>query len=251
MPTLATIRPSRGWGTRLVAIRSVEALETGDEFFGERFAGFGPEEAAGNAAVFFDGEGEGEELFDVLLDAFLRVLVERFVFCAFEGPGRVEAEVDADVAVLFVGAEVEVGAEADDADAGGLEAPGGVEACGAGLGDPEAPAHFEFIGGVVVELLGGFGDGGFGEGGVGLGGFAAFVVDVNTLIYRGLGPIDGVGGGGGDAGELGVGAGLAGDGDELPEDADEGAGQGLEPEVGEPETQIKLVSHEVIVLCAT
>ena len=56
----------------------VEALEAGDEFFGEGFAGLGPEEAAGDAAVLFDGEGEGEELFDVLLNAFLRVFVEGF-----------------------------------------------------------------------------------------------------------------------------------------------------------------------------
>jgi hypothetical protein len=32
----------------------VEALQAGDEFFGEGFAGFGPEEAAGDAAVLFD-----------------------------------------------------------------------------------------------------------------------------------------------------------------------------------------------------
>lgn len=49
----------------------VQALEAGNEFFGEGFAGLGPEEAAGDAAVFFDGEGEGEEHFDVLLDALL------------------------------------------------------------------------------------------------------------------------------------------------------------------------------------
>lgn len=46
----------------------VEALEAGDEFLSEGFAGFGPEEAGGDAAVFFDGEGEGEEELDVFLD---------------------------------------------------------------------------------------------------------------------------------------------------------------------------------------
>ncbi len=80
--------------------------------------------------MLFDGEGEGEKFFDVLLNALCGVGVEGFVFSAFKSPGRVEAEVDADVAVLFVGAEIEVGAEADDADAGGLEPPAGVEAGG-------------------------------------------------------------------------------------------------------------------------
>ncbi len=116
------------------------------------------------------------------------------------------------------------------------------------FGDPEAPAHLELVGGVVVELLGGFGDGGFGEAGVGVGGFGAVVVDVNTLVDGGFGPVDGIRGGGGDAGELGMGAGLAGDDDELAQDADEGVGQGLEPEVRKPEAQIKLVGHEGIVL---
>jgi hypothetical protein len=59
----------------LKARASVEALEAGNEFFGERFAGLGPEEAAGDAAVLFYGEGEGEELFNVLLNAFGGVLV--------------------------------------------------------------------------------------------------------------------------------------------------------------------------------
>jgi hypothetical protein len=62
------------------------------------------------------------------------------------------------VAVLFVGAEVEVGAEANDANAGGLEAPDGVEAGGGGFRNPETPARFELVGSVVVELLGGLGE---------------------------------------------------------------------------------------------
>src|ERR1700744_5856633 len=228
-----------------LVLASVEALEAGDEFFGEGFAGLGPEEAAGDAAVLFDGEGEGEELLDVLLDALGGFGVERFFFSTFEGPGSVEAEVDADVAVLLVGAEVEVGAEADDADADGLEAPGGIEAGRGRFGDPEAPTHFELVGGVVVELLGGFGDGVFGEGGVGFGGFAAFVVDVDALVDGGFRPVDGIGGGSGDAGELGLSAAFAGDGDELTEHADECVGEGLEPEVREPETEVELVGHEV------
>ena len=228
-----------------LVLASVEALEAGDEFFGEGFAGLGPEEAAGDGAVLFDGEGEGEEFFDVLLNAPGGLFVEGLVLCAFEGPGCVEAEVDADVAVLFVAAEVEVGAEADDADADGLEAPGGVEAGGGGFRDPEAPAHFELVGGVVVELLGGFGDCVFGEGGVGLGGVAAFVVDVDALVDGGFCPVDGIGAGSGDAGELGLSAAFTGDGDELTEHADERVGQGLETEVREPEAEVELVGHEV------
>ena len=128
---------------RVASLISVEALEAGDEFFGEGFAGLGPEEAAGDAAVLFDGEGEGEELFDILLHAFGGVFVEGFLLLnRFEGlgvsdrgPGSVEAEVDADVAVLLVAAEVEVGAEADDADARGsrrqrVSRPAGPESSG-------------------------------------------------------------------------------------------------------------------------
>src|ERR1700744_814873 len=120
-----------------LVLASVEALEAGDKFFGEGFAGLGPEQAAGDAAVLFDGEREGEELFDVLLDAAGGFGLERVaggsslraLACnGLEGPGRVEAEVDADLAVLLVAAEVEVGTKADDADARGLEAPLSVEA---------------------------------------------------------------------------------------------------------------------------
>ncbi len=73
--------------------------------------------------MFFDGEGEGEEHFYVLLDALdglfvvaelgvgfvvdagigVAVGVEAVVFEGVEDPGGVEAEVYADVAVLFVG----------------------------------------------------------------------------------------------------------------------------------------------------
>ena len=115
-------------------LRLVDALEAVDEFLGEGFAGFGPEEAAADAAVFFDGEGEGEEHFDVLLNVFGGGFVELFVFEGFGEPGGVEAEVDADVAVLFEAGVVELGAEAEDADGGGLELPEGVEADGLGFG---------------------------------------------------------------------------------------------------------------------
>jgi hypothetical protein len=73
----------------------VDALEAGDEFFGEGFAGLGPEQARGDAAVLLDEQGEGEELFDVLLDVELGLLVEGLVVLRqIEDPGRIEAEVD-------------------------------------------------------------------------------------------------------------------------------------------------------------
>ena len=104
--------------------------------------------------------------------------VEAVVFEGVEYPGGVEAEVDANVAVLLVGGVVEVGTEADDADGAGLEAPEGVElGVGAGgggdVGGPEVPAHLELVGHVVVELLGGFGDGVFDDGVFGVGVSAA------------------------------------------------------------------------------
>ena len=168
----------------------VEALEAGDEFFCERFAGFGPEEAAGDVAVFLDGEGEGEEHFDVLLDALDGLLVVAELGVSFvvagvgvavvfeaivfedgwiervKDPGGVEAEVDADVAVLFEAGVVEAGAEAEDADGAGFVAPEGVElgvggGGGGDVGGPEVPLHLELDGHVVVEVLGGFGDGVF------------------------------------------------------------------------------------------
>ena len=108
-------------------VRLIDALETVDEFLGEGFAGFGPEEAAADAAVFFDGEGKGEEHLDVLLDVLGGVCVEVLVVEGFGKPGSVEAEVDADVAVLFEGGFVELGPEANDADGGGLPLPEGVK----------------------------------------------------------------------------------------------------------------------------
>src|SRR5712691_10140498 len=90
----------------------VDALETLDELLDERFAGFGPEEAAADAAVFFDGESEGQKHLYILLNVFGGIFVELFVFEGFGEPGGVEAEVDADMAVLFEGGVVELGAEA-------------------------------------------------------------------------------------------------------------------------------------------
>lgn len=122
-----------------------------------------------------------------MLDALLGELVE--VIAAegvvqgeiFEGPVGVEAEVDADVAVLVEAGVVERGAEADDTYGGGAELPEGIEsgvvrvggvAGGDGgvaeLGGPEVPTHFELVGHIVVELLGGFGDGAFDDGGGGV-----------------------------------------------------------------------------------
>ena len=105
----------------------VNALETVDELLGEGFAGFGPEETAADAAVFFDGEGKSQELLYVLLNVLGGVFVELFVVEGFGEPGGVEAEIDADVAVLLEAGVVELGAEAEDADGGGAELPEGIE----------------------------------------------------------------------------------------------------------------------------
>jgi hypothetical protein len=51
-------------------------------------------------------------------------LVEGLVFEGFEDPGGVEAEVDQQVAVLLVAGDIEVGAEAEDVDGVGAQAPG-------------------------------------------------------------------------------------------------------------------------------
>ena len=83
--------------------------------------------------VLFNQKGEGEELFDVLLDVDLGGLVEGFVFEGLQrgigarrigDPGGVDAEVDQEVAVLLVTGDVEAGAEAEDADGVGAQPPG-------------------------------------------------------------------------------------------------------------------------------
>lgn len=260
--------------------RSVDALEAGDELFGEGFTGLSPEEAAADAAVLFDEEGEGEELFDVLLDVDLSGLVEGSVV-GREGqrdrelrigdPGGVDAEVDEDLAVLLEAGAVEFGAEAEDSDSVRAHVPGvlrldeGWQVCvwvvpvgvsGGGdaeavvgvlavLGNPELPTHLELVCHVVVELLGGLGDGGVDEcvGGVvrevdwgeGIEVRGVFDGAVDALVCWGLGEVDGIYGGSGDA--------LFADQGELAEDTCEGGGKGLQPEVGVPEAEIEAVCH--------
>jgi hypothetical protein len=230
-------------------------LEAVDELLGEGFAGLCPEEAAADAAVFLDREGEGEKHFDVLLDVFGGGFVELFVFEGLGEPRRVEAEVDADVAVLVEAGVVEGWAEAEDADGGGLKLPDRIEtgefgvdvgvgiATGTGvagikLGGPEVPAHLELVGGVVVELFGGLGDGVFDDGGGGVAAFfGAIIGDVDSLVGGGFGEADGIGGGCGDP--L-----FATDEGELAHDRDESRGEGVEAEVGKPEAKVELIGHE-------
>ncbi len=91
-----------------------------------------------------------------------------------------------------------------------------------------------------MELLGGLGDGVFDDGVFGVAGLGgALVVDEDALIGGGLGKADGVDGGDGDA--LVV---LAADEGELAHDGDERGRQGLEAEVGEPETEVELIGHK-------
>ena len=58
-----------------------------------------------------------------MLDVPGGCFVEIFVFDSLGEPGGVEAEVDANVTVLFEAGVVELRAEADDADGGGLRLP--------------------------------------------------------------------------------------------------------------------------------
>jgi hypothetical protein len=230
-------------------------LEAVDELLSEGFAGFCPEKTAADVAVFFDRQGEGEEHLYVLLDVLGGFGVEVFVVEGFGEPGGVEAEVDADVAVLLVAGVVEAGPEAEDADGGGLELPESVEAAelvlglGVGghvetvvevvveLGDPELPAHLELVGHVVVKLLGGFGYGGLDDGGGGvLVFFGARVVDVDALVGGGFVEADGIDGGCGDP--L-----VSADEGELAQDRDQGVGEGVEAEVWKPETEVELIGH--------
>jgi len=114
-----TIRPSK-YNLRVKSVRCsdaavdlrwlVDALEAVDELLGEGFAGFGPEETAADAAVLFDREGERQEHLDVLLNVLRGGFVELLIFEGLGKPGCVEAEVDADVAVLFEAGVVELGA---------------------------------------------------------------------------------------------------------------------------------------------
>ncbi len=89
-----------------------------------------------------------------------------------------------------------------------------------------------------MEVLGGFGYGVFDDGVGGV--FGAVVVDVEALVGGGLGEVDGVDGGGGDAFGVGVcgGFGIYADAGELAEHGGERRGEGLEAEVGEPEAEV-------------
>ncbi len=111
------------------------------------------------------------------------------------------------------------------------------------VGRPEVPAHLELVGCVVVELLGGFGDGVFDDGVGGV--FGAVVVDVDALVGGGFVEADGIGGGGEDALATGWVLGAAGGADEgeLAHDGDERGRQSFETEVGEPETEVELICH--------
>lgn len=186
------------------------------------------------------------------------------VVCVVEDPGVIEAEVYADVAVLFEGGVVKLRTEAEKADGGGVGAPerveltGGVEGEGcvgavvgaarAGVGGPEAPLHLEFVGHVVVEDLGGLGDGGLDDGGGGvLIFFGAFVGDVEALVDGGFREADGVGGGGLHPLGLHVALVAAADERELAHDARKCGGKGFQAEVGEPEAEIELIGHDLIV----
>ena len=263
----------------------IHALEAGDEFFGEGFAGLSPEEAAGDAAVLFHQQGEGEEFFYILLDVELAVVVQRLSFPgvgfagvvvrierSIEQPGRVESEVDEDVAVLLIARDVKERAEAEDADGVGAQAPGrvGVEEVGRALlfvvgllvgldgpgeaeagadgvgwlGGPELPTHLELVGHVVVKLLGGLGDGGL-NGGVGGGGVRVHLggqarvgaggFGVEALVGGGFGEVNGIRAGSNDA--------AASDDGELAHDAGEGAGERFQAEVGVPEAEVEAVGH--------
>ena len=120
-------------------------------------------------------------------------------------------------------------------------------------GVQEVPAHLELYGHVVVEVLGGFGDGIFDDGATGCRRFAgcAGVVDVDALVGGGFSERDGIDGGGGDTlgcgirGGAGVGWGVRADSGELAEDAGERSGKRLEAEVGEPEAQVELIGHRL------
>jgi hypothetical protein len=230
--------------------RLVDALEAVDEFLDEGFAGFSPEQPAADAAVFFDGQGEGQEHFDILLNVFGGDVVEFFVFEGFGEPWGVEAEVDTDVSILLEGGIVKLGAEAEDADGRRLKLPDGIEAGGfeAGievdggirglevdaLGGPKLPTHLELVGHVVVKLFGGLSYGAFDEGGRGV--FGTVVVDVDALVGGGFIEADGV--------DAGCGNSLvSADERELAHDRHHRGRECVQAEVGKPEAKVELIGH--------
>ena len=174
--------------------------------------------------------------------------------------------------VLLVTGDVELGAEAEDADrvqawlperigvvegalrrtrfGGAIVVDGGREVEAAigwvGLGGrPQVPAHLELISHVLVELLGGFGYRGLECGVVCTGGGVNFGavdpgaladVNVDTLVAGRLGEVDGICGCGGDT--------LSTHQRELAQDSGERARQGFEAEVGVPQAEVKTVGHD-------
>lgn len=77
--------------------------------------------------MLFDEECKRQEHFNVLLDMFRGILVKVFFIEAFGNPGRIEAEIDADVSVLFVNGIVEVGTEAENTDSARQRLPKRIE----------------------------------------------------------------------------------------------------------------------------
>lgn len=119
-----------------------------------------------------------------------------------------------------------------------------------GVRQPEHPTHFKLVGGVVVKLFGRFGDSIFDDGATGVFRvFGAVVEDVNALVRWGLGPVDGISGGGGDAAKIAAGLAVFGDERELAQHVHHGVGQRLEAKVGEPQAEVELIGHLSILCC--
>lgn len=179
-------------------------------------------------------EDEGEQDLDVLRETLFAVFV-KVVFFLHEG--CVQAEVDADVAVLLEGRVVELRAEAGDLDRCGLQLPGSVQAFAGDDGLPQLPLHLKLVGGVVVQAFGRFGDGVLCQGL--FAGFGTVVEHEDALEDGRLIPSQRDGGRDADAI---VAADLA----ELLQDGDELLRQGSETEVWEPEAEIELICHREI-----
>jgi len=195
----------------------VDALEAGDEFLGEGFAGLGPEQARGDAAVLLDEQGKGEELFDVLLDVELGLLSRGWSSSgksSTQGVSRPKSmrrcrsvriprrrRRDRSRGCARCGVRSFQGCQGcgrrDRPDRNRGRSPGRaparrrlgrvIQAAVGGVGflqRPELPAHFELVGHVVVELLGGLGDGGF-ELGVGRAGMGSMGAGSNAAVGAG------------------------------------------------------------------
>lgn len=191
--------------------------------------------------MLFDRESEGQQHLDVFLDVLGGLVTNVGVFPVFvvvfiEEEWGVEAEVDANVAILFEGGVVKVGAEGEELDRGGKALPAAVEAGFAGLPGPEPPLHLELVDRVFVEYLHGFGNGVFDERVLLFNSLGAGVEDVLALVDGWRGEADRVRGGGGDPRQ-------AGDAGELAQDGDYGFRQGGEAEVGKPDGEVELIGH--------